>query len=319
MPTLTQLEYLLAVHKTGHFGRAAELAGVSQPTLSTQIQKAEAALGVTVFDRRSKPIAATELGLAVIEHARAVVAAHENLVRLTAGRFRQPTGKFTLGIIPTLAPYTLPWFLGRFAGEYPAVELTIYERPTDDIIAQIAGSRLDAAILATPLKERSIAERVLFYDPFYLYAHPDEPVLQAQEIDVHDLDPRKLWLLEDGHCVRAQVVNFCGTRERLHLGSVRFAAGSLTTLRHLIDASEGYTLIPETYARTLPRAVRLRNVRPFREDRTPTRQISLVHHHQSWKSDILDALTGSIRATIPRALAQVGADGGDEVEILSIR
>lgn len=314
MPTISQLEYVLAVHQTGHFGRAARLAGVSQPTLSAQIQKVEAELGLTIFDRQQKPITATDKGRLLIEHARDVVAAHENLCRLAAGKFSELAGTFALGIIPTLAPYALPWFLQRFASEHPAVELSIVERPTDELLAEIGQRRLDAAVLSTPLGERSITERVLFYDPFYLYAHPDDPLLAHPEVEVDALDGRKLWLLEDGHCFREQVVRFCNASERVHLGSVQFAGGSFETIRNLIDAAEGYTLIPETYARTLPRSVRGRQVRPF-ASRTPTRQVSLVHHHRCPKCDIIDALERAIRATLPRALARVDAGG----EILPIR
>ena len=313
MPTLTQLSYVLAVHRTGHFGRAALQMSVSQPTLSAQIRKVESELGVTIFDRQVKPIQTTSFGNALVEQAQIVVAAHENLVRLAAGKFASPAGPFSLGIIPTLAPYVLPWFLASFASEYPSVDLSIHERTTEELLAEIAHHRLDAAILVTPLGEPSVHERVLFYDAFYLYAHPDDALLERAEVDVNALDPRKLWLLEDGHCFRAQVLNFCGFQERVHLGSVRFAAGSFETIRPLIDASEGYTLIPETYARTLPRATRLRCVRAF-AGHTPTRQVSLIHHQRSYKHDILDALEQAIVANTPRAIKRTGADG----EVLSI-
>lgn len=314
MPSITQLKYILAVHKTGHFGRAADELGVSQPTLSSQIQKAETVLGVTIFDRHAKPIVLTDHGQKLIELVRAVVSAHENLLAAASGRFAEPAGPFALGIIPTLAPYVLPWFLREFAASYPSVELEIFERPTDTIMVELAANRMDGAILATPLGEASLTERVLFYDPFYVYANPDEALLESDVVNVADIDPTQLWLLEDGHCFRAQVINLCGIDERSHLGSVHFAGGSFETLRHLIDASQGYTLIPETYARTLPRAVRQRQVRPF-ADRVPTREVSLVHHQQCWKSDILDALMKLITSNTPRYLHNELADE----EVLSIR
>ena len=314
MPTISQLEYVLAVHKHGHFGRAAEELGVSQPTLSSQIQKVESELGVTLFDRQSKPITLTDHGKALIEHARAVVSAHEKLMAAAGGTLAEPSGPFSLGIIPTLAPYVLPWFLGDFAASYPWVDLSILERPTDDILDELAANRMDAAILATPLGESSLRERVLFYDPFYLYAHKDEALLEKDAVDVGDIDSRKLWLLEDGHCFRAQVINLCGLEERSLLDSVRFAGGSFETLRHLIDASGGYTLIPETYARTLSRSARQHLIRPF-DERVPTREISLVHHQKSWKVGILDALSDCVRRNMPRCFRDEPAEG----EVLSIR
>lgn len=314
MPTITQLTYVLAVHETGHFGRAAEKLGVSQPTLSSQIQKVEQELGVTLFDRQAKPIVLTERGEHLLEPMREVVVASERLAAAATGEIAEPAGSFTLGVIPTLAPYVLPWFLQELTDDYPAVELTVLERPTDTILAEIGANRMDGAILATPLGEPSIEERVLFYDPFYLYAHTDDPLLEQDSVDVADIDSEKLWLLEDGHCFRAQVINLCGLHERSLLGNVRFAGGSFETLRHLIDATGGYTLVPETFARTLPRSVRRRAIRPFAE-RVPTREVSLVTHRLSWKAEIRDALAEVIERRMPRSLRGELADE----EVLPIR
>jgi LysR family hydrogen peroxide-inducible transcriptional activator len=314
MPTITQLEYVLAVHKHGHFGRAAADVGVAQPTLSSQIQKVEAELGVTIFDRQSKPIELTDHGTKLIEHARAVVSAHEKLLAVASGKLAKPAGPFAVGIIPTLAPYVLPWFLREFADRHPEVELSIFERPTDTLLAELGANRMDAAILATPLGEPSLAERVLFYDPFYVYAHADDGLLERDAVELADIDSSRLWLLEDGHCFRAQVINLCGIHDRGLLTSVQFAGGSFETLRHLIDASGGYTLVPETYARTLPRGVRQRQLRPFARH-VPTREVSLVHHRQCWKVETLAALAGLIVAALPRSFDTEPADD----EIVPIR
>ena len=314
MPTITQLTYVLAVHETGHFGRAADKLGVSQPTLSSQIQKVEHELGVTLFDRQAKPIVLTERGEHLLEPMREVVVASERLSAAATEESAEPAGSFVLGVIPTLAPYVLPWFLQELTDEYAAVELTVLERPTDTILAEIGANRMDGAILATPLGEPSIEERRLFYDPFYLYANSAEPLLEKDSIDVTDIDSERLWLLEDGHCFRAQVINLCGLHERSLLGNVRFAGGSFETLRHLIDATGGYTLVPETFARTLPRSVRRRVIRPFAE-RVPTREVSLVTHRLSWKAEIRDALAEVIERRMPRSLRGELADE----EVLPIR
>ncbi len=314
MPSVTQLRYLLAVHRHGHFGRAAEEVGVSQPTLSMQVQKAERELGVVVFDRQAKPITATAKGAKILEHAWDVVSAHETLMRVGQAGDAVISGPLRLGVIPTLAPFVLPWFLGDFAASYPDVALSIVERPTDELIAEIRDGRIDGALLATPLDERSIQERVLFYDPFYLYCHKEDPLASASEVAVDALEASKLWLLGDAHCFRAQAVSFCGVHERRHLGSVRFSAGSFETIRNLIDASEGYTLIPETFARTLSPAVRKLSVRAF-SGRAPVREVSLVHHSKTSKGDILEALERCVQEHLPRALRLVGPDG----EILPIR
>lgn len=304
MPTITQLEYVLAVHRHGHFGRAAEACGVSQPTLSAQIQKAEEELGITIFARDRKPVGPTDKGRALIEQAQVVVSAHERLLRLAKGAFEQVAGELALGVIPTLAPYVVPWFLEAFVERYPLVDLSIVERPTDALLEDLHRGRLDVGLLATPVHEPSVKERVLFYDPFYVYAAPHDPILEQDEVEPSDLDGERLWLLEDGHCVRNQTVALCGVDECRPLSTVRFEAGSFETLRHLIDRSSGYTLLPETYARLLPRDRRRSQIRPFTAP-TPTRAVGLAFPKSSWKSDLIDALEQTLRASVPRSLREV--------------
>ncbi len=300
MPTLSQLTYIVAVHRTGHFGRAAEACHVSQPTLSAQVQKAEEELGVTLFDRRAKPIRATEPGRPLIELASEVLAAHERLMAASA-EVGQLSGRFTLGVIPTLAAYVLPWFLADFAKRHPDVELTIRERPTEVIVRELGSQQMDAAILATPLDEPSITELPLFYDPFYVFAAEDSPLLDDEEVDLHALDVGGTWLLEDGHCFRDQVIHLCGVHDRTVLGSIHMEGGSFESLRGLVDTAGGHTLVPETYAQTLPRAVRRKQIRPFRGS-TPTREVSLVHHRSQWKTEVLRALAECVHDNLPRPL-----------------
>ena len=306
MPTLSQLSYIVAVHRTGHFGRAAEACHVSQPTLSAQVAKAEEELGVILFDRRTKPISATEPGRPLIELAGEVLAAHERLMAASA-EAGQLSGRFTLGIIPTLAAYVLPWFLADFARRHPDVELTVRERPTEVIVRELGSQRMDAAILATPLEEPSIREIPLFEDPFYVYASETSPILDHEEVTVGELAHGSLWLLEDGHCFRNQVVHLCGLHDRTLLGSVHMEGGSFESLRGLVDAAGGHTLVPETFARTLPRSVRRRQVRSF-DGFTPLREVSLVHHRSLWKTEVLLAVAECVTDNVPRPLQRSASD-----------
>jgi len=302
MPTLTQLEYVLAVYRHGHFGRAAAACRVSQPTLSAQVRKVEEELGVTLFDRNRKPVAPTEKGQALVEQAEVVVAAHERLVRLASGQHEEIAGRLELGVIPTLAPFVLPWFVRDFSRKHPKVELEISERTTEQMLLALQNGRLDAGILATPLEARGIEEHPLFYDPFYLYAESNETVLESDEVDVETLDPDRLWLLADGHCFRTQMLRLCGSvAGSSSLRSVHVDGGSFETLRNLIDATSGYTLFPETFVRTLPRPIRLKQVRSLQEP-TPTREVSLVVSTRTWKGDVVDALEHAIKQNIPRPL-----------------
>ncbi len=300
MSSIRQLEYVVAVHRTGHFGRAAGACHVSQATLSAQIGKLEDELGVILFDRRAKPILPTEPGERIIRLAQEVVAAHDRLVAAVGGL--QPlTGRITLGIIPTLASTVVPWFLPAFTTSYPAVELVVVERTTAEIVSEIQAMRMDAGLLVTPLPEPGLERRVVFYDPFYAYAHGASSLLDADEIEVTDIASDELWLLEDGHCFRNQVVNLCGAHRRSLLGGVRFDAGNFETLRGLIDRVGGCTLIPESFASTLPNDVRRRQVRAFR-GLVPTREVSVIGYRQHWKAELLDALAASLRAHAPRYL-----------------
>lgn len=300
MPSITQLQYIVAVHRTGSFGKAAAECGVSQPTLSAQVAKAEEELGVVLFDRRSRPVQPTEPGISLVSLAVEVLTAHERLLAAAEGGERL-SGSFTLGIIPTLAPYVLPWFLGPFAERHPRIELTVLERTTATIVEQVKALRMDAGLLATPLDEPAFESRVIFYDPFYVYAHADAPLLAQDEVVAADLENEPLWLLEDGHCFRHQVVHLCGVRTHGAMRNVRFDAASFETLRALIDEAGGCTLVPETFARTLPAPIRRARIRPFR-DPVPTREVSLIASRAHWKTEILEALTASLRALAPRSL-----------------
>jgi len=300
MPSITQLKYVLALHRFGHFGRAAEACRVAQPTLSAQIQKAEEELGAKLFVRHAKPVTLTEQGTKLLPQAQAVVAAHERMLQIARGDQDTPVGELNLGVIPTLAPYVLPWFLRPFAHRYPQVRLHISERTTDDIIAALKRQTIDVGLLALSLDEARITERPLFEDPFYLYAAPEEPDLTSEELKAEDLNPERLWLLQEGHCVRAQTLSLCRTGDRSNpLGGVRFEAGSFETLQNIIDASGGYTIVPETFARQLPRDRRRAQIRAF-DDPVPTRVVGLVHLNDTWKVDLVDRLEQTLMEHLPR-------------------
>lgn len=173
MPTITQLEYLLAVDNEKHFGRAAMDCHVSQPSLSTQIQKLEEELNVIIFDRSKKPIIATEVGLAIIEQARVVIHEHKKIHAIANQGSKEPRGKFDLAVIPTLAPYLIPLFVGEFSKNNPKVNLKINEYKTEDIVKLLINDEIDAGLLVTPLEDERIIERHLFYEPFHIYVSED--------------------------------------------------------------------------------------------------------------------------------------------------
>lgn len=297
MATLSQLQYIVSVANLRHFGKAADACHISQPSLSMQIQKVEEEFDILLFDRNKKPIEITPQGQLFVEQAKAVLREHEKLVHLAQEKFNPLSGEFRLGVIPTLAPYILPLFLRKFSKSYPKVQLLIDELKTEEIIDALKNDALDAAILATPLKERGLREKVLFYEPFYLYTSPDHPLSKKQKIANEDLTGEDLWLLQDGHCFRNQVVSFC-TSPVEGEKQVQFKGGNFETLRLILQSNYGYTLFPQLFVDTFPSTESRKSVRPFK-DPQPTREVSLVYRRGQWKKEILDALETTLKSQIP--------------------
>lgn len=315
MPTLTQLEYIAAVDRFRHFGRAAKSCHVSQPTLSMQIQKAEDELGVIFFDREKKPVEPTAKGQLLIVQVNQVIREHERLLLQAKEKSREVSGEFRLGVIPTLAPYVLPLFVRAFADKYPKVTLKIEEVKTSDIVFRIKNDDLDCGLLATPLLEPRMAEFVLFYEPFYLYVYPAHRLAERKRIHEGDLDVRELLLLQDGHCFRNQVVNYCGLPSRKNsTGSVSFESGSFETLRNLVQEEYGYTLFPHLFVSKLPAAEKARSVRLLTNPQ-PVREVSLITRENHFKMNIVNALRNTILKSLPKELQEFKKN---QSEILSV-
>ncbi len=304
MPSISQLEYALAVEKHLHFGKAARDCHVTQPTLSMQLQKLEDELGVALFDRSKKPILITDAGKNILEQARVVLREYKQMVSLASRRGDDVSGDFRLAIIPTLSPYLLPLFLGSFARQYPKVNLRIEEMQTDRIVAALEQDDIDAGLLVTPLNHAQLIEHALFYEPFLVYAPKDHKLAKqrSQKVAETDLEASDVWLLDEGHCLRNQVVRLCGRRkENAALANVRFTGGSIETLKRLVETTGGYTLVPYlAAAKNNSTAVLREFTRPI-----PAREISLVFRRQVYKLPIVEALEDSILAAIPAELRKI--------------
>jgi LysR family transcriptional regulator, hydrogen peroxide-inducible genes activator len=302
MISLTQLEYLLAVERLRHFGNAAKECHVAQPSLSLQIQKAEETLGYLLFEREKKPIEPTPKGVRFLEQARVVWAEHQRLMLLAKQDEGRVCGEFHLGVIPTVLPFLVPYFLAEFSKNFPDVTLQIRELTTDICLEEIRHNRLDGAILATPLKEKGIRERPLYYESFWLYAHPNSPHLENAKVHISDIAPEELWLLMDGHCLRKQILSFCNIqRSQSHFHNVRLHGGSLDVLRHVINRSWGCTLIPKMMRDYLSADEKELQTRQF-QGAEPLREVSLVFAREQWKSDILNALEDTILSCLPKSV-----------------
>ena len=297
--TLTQLDYIVAIDTHRHFATAAEHCHVTQPTLSMQIQKLEDELGVLLFDRSKHPVVPTETGQVIVAQAREVLQASRRIPELAKESRDEVGGELRVGVIPTLAPYLLPYFIGAFMTRYPAVTIQLQELLTEQIVERLRTGLLDVGIVVTPLRENNMSDIPLFKEPFMVYAAKGNPLLKKDTINPADLTNEGLWLLSEGHCFRDQVVNLCGGR---HQGrsALRYETGSLETLVKLIDRQDGFTLLP--YLATLDfDVVRKKQLRSF-TGVAPVREVSLVMHRSFLKRSLINALRREIMANLPGEL-----------------
>ena len=289
--TLTQLAYAVAVDTHRHFDRAARACNVSQPTLSMQLQKLEAALGETLFDRSRSPVVPTDIGRVLIAQARVVL--HEaarlgDLRDAASGKFE---GELRIGVIPTLAPYLFPAVLEALAEHHPRIALVVEEGVTETLLDALRVDTLDVGLVATTTAAPGIISRRLFHEPFVAYVGAAHRLAGRARLSVNDLSVDDLWLLADGHCFRTQVVNLCRQRGRSRAspsrgGSpvisslARFESGNLETLKRLVERGAGMTLLPALAAGELPTEAQRRLLIPF-SDPVPGRTIRLVRrrHH----------------------------------------
>lgn len=296
--TFVQLEYIVAVANYRHFATAAAHCFVTQPTLSMQIQKLEEELEVKIFDRSKHPVVPTEAGTAIIEQARKLLEEKAVINEIVESHKGTVTGELRVGIIPTLAPYLLPLFVQRFGKKYPAVKLHVNEITTENIIARLREGRIDVGILVTPLQEKGIREQVLFYEEMVAYVSRKMDAYKKSYVLARDIDPDKLWLLEEGHCFRSQIVHLCELRKASLEGShFEYEAGSIETLRRMVELNDGITILPELATLDMA-AKQLQLVRHFKRP-APMREVSLVVHRDFIKKRLIEALRQEILAAVP--------------------
>jgi LysR family hydrogen peroxide-inducible transcriptional activator len=299
--TITQLKYALAIAEHKNFTKAAAKCFVTQPTLSTQIQKLEDELDVVMFDRGKKPIELTEVGRKIVFQARNIVNEAERIQDIVDQQKGFIGGEFRLGILPTIMPTLLPMFLNNFIKKYPKVKLKIEELTTEEILTRINDGHLDAAIAATPLESEYIKERVLYYEPFVAYIPSNHRLRDKKIIEVNDLDIEDMLLLEDGHCFRDGVINLCKTFKNQIDDNFQLESGSIETLIKLSNEGLGMTLLP--YLHTLDIKDNLSsNLRHFKEP-SPAREVSIIFHKSELKMKIINALHEVISGIIRGAIA----------------
>jgi len=299
MITLIQLEYIVAVDTYRHFATAADKCFVTQPTLSMQIKKLEEQLDIVVFDRTKQPVIPTDQGKKVIEQARIVLQEAKKIDQIVKDVKGEVSGELRIAVIPTIAPYLLPLFTGNFKRTHPKVKLKIEEQVTEKIVENLEKDLLDVGILVTPLHEKQIIEKPLFYEEMLIYSNKNHPLVKKPVIQVGDIATSEIWLLNDGHCFRHQVVNLCDLHD-LESDDLpfEFEGGSLETLMRIIDKEGGYTLIPELAEEVIPHS-RKNQVRHF-TNMVPLREVALVFTRRFAKTTIIERLAESIIASVPK-------------------
>lgn len=297
---LRDLKYLVALADHRHFGRAAAACFVSQPTLSTQIRKLEEELGVAMVERAPRRVMLTPAGRDAAERARRIVADVEEM-REAARRSRNPeAGTVRLGIFPTLGPYLLPHVVPGVRERFPDLELLLFEEKTETILRQLREGRLDAGVLALPLHDDQLHLEFLFEEPFVLAVPHGHTLASVGALTMSDLADQSLLLLEDGHCLRDQALDVC------HLAGASeksgFRATSLETLRQMVAANVGITLLPVLAVK--PPVASSREVRlvPFRAP-APSRRIALVWRRSSAMSEFLARFAEVFRELPPGLLS----------------
>lgn len=290
---LQQLEYLLAVDKYRHFAKAAQNCHVTQPTLSMMIKKLEEELGVLIFDRTIQPVEPTNIGKKLIIQAHTILSEAAIMRDLVLEEKVTVSGPLSLGIIPTLAPYLIPSFLPGFLQAFPEIELKISEYTTEELVEQLKSRHLDIGILVTPLDDKTIREIPLFYESFMVYT--SNPSKKAYIIP-EEIDPNELWLLEEGHCFRSQIVNLCELKNQRRV-AMEYQASSIETLKRLVEQQKGVTILPELATLHLS-AHQQALLKPFAPPQ-PVREVSLVTRKNFVRHRLVEILSQTILETLP--------------------
>lgn len=301
---LRDLKYFIALAETRHFGQAAARSYVSQPTLSGQIKKLEAELGVALFERTRKTVALTVLGEALLPRARRAVEEAEALAQLARAGRDPLAGPLRLGAIPTLSPYLVPLVLAPLKRKYPQVKLVLTEELTERLLERLRRHEIDAALIATPVKDAELATRALFDEPFWLALPRKHPLYTQDTITRHDLDQLDLLLLAEGHCLAEQAMEVCRRPSRAQAGEqADLRAASLDTLLQLVGAGMGATLVPALALRSAGAGV---VTRPL-EVPDAYRRVSLVWRRSFPRVAAIEALAEVILANLPNTVRAAGA------------
>lgn len=298
--TLLQLEYIISLDNYRHFVTAAQKCFITQPTLTMQLKKLEDEIGFKIFDRSINPLKPTAAGEKFINKARKILRETNQLKAMVAGEKEMIEGNFTLGVIPTIAPYLLPLFLKDFTQKHPETFFHIKELQTKEIVEQLNADKLDIGIVATPLMESTIREIPLYYEPFHLYLNEGHPLLKNKKINATDVNGAELILLSEGHCFREQALELCSTTKNQSGNGYFYESESIETIKQLVRKNMGITLIPELAILNKDDGLLTRRYK----SPEPTREISIVVHNSFTRERLIDKLHECIINSIPEGFTK---------------
>ncbi|MEQ1662559.1 MAG: LysR substrate-binding domain-containing protein [Thiobacillus sp.] len=300
--TLQELKYLVALADHGHFGKAAEACCITQSTLSTQIKKLEEFLGVVLFDRSLKRVTPTPTGKEILAAARRIVEETERIRELSRHAQNPMARTLNLGVIPTLGPYYLPHALTLIHKKHPDLRLLLREELTPLILDHLADGQLDAGLLALPVTDDSLRVEPLFVEPFYAALPAGHRLAERESVGVPDIMGEKLLLLDEGHCLRDQALDVCGTGSR---GREEVRATSLETLRQMVGMGLGVTLLPALSIDAGPRVSKKSvEVRAFKRP-VPGRTIGLVWRRRAPFPETFERLSATLKAGLPAGVVAI--------------
>ncbi|MGL4363790.1 MAG: LysR substrate-binding domain-containing protein [Bacteroidales bacterium] len=295
--TLQQIEYLIAIDKYKNFTTAAEICGVTQPTLSAMVQKLELELDIIIFDRKKQPIVATNIGKKIIEQSYIALNSCNEIVEIVNTEKTGAQGTIRMAILPTIAPYIVPKYLAKMREISPLLDIQISEAKTTEILSKLRREEIDIALLVTPLNLVQFLEIPVYYEKFVAYVSPLEPMYKQDKIESSKMPLENMWLLQEGHCFRGQILNFCN---QAHALSNTYKGGNIDTLVSIVDNNGGYTILPELHLDLLPKQCK-KNVRELVEPNV-VREISLVVRQDFVKEKKLNIVADVIKMIVPESM-----------------
>lgn len=301
---LQQLEYITMLDKHRHFGKAADACGVTQPTLSTMIQKLEDELGVRLFERNRQNVEPTGIGLKVIEQAKKILQQSLIVKELVQDEVESMKGSLNIGILPTIAPYLLPLIIPHIQKKLPEIKINFVELITSECVDALVSNNIDIAIIASSTDNERITERKLFYEEFMGYVSQNEEIYNQNIIRTSEINGKNLWLLDEGHCFRDQLIKFCSLYKN-GIKQFGYNKGSLSAFIHMVDMGLGITFVPELFT-MYANEEQKKQIRHFTIPR-PARCITMCTRADFVRTKIIEALCDIIITSVPESMKTLKA------------